>query len=64
MQRQYIDQRRETQTRCPLGHGSKIDSLVGRQTQGRMVVLGHMVAVKAGGIRGGGKLSRSSYCWA
>src|SRR5262249_2738050 len=37
-------------------HGSKIDGLVRRQTQGRMVVLGHMVAIEASDIRGGGKL--------
>src|SRR6266545_3576008 len=56
MQRQHIDERRQAQSLRPLGHGSKIDGLVGRQTQGRMVVLGNMVAVEAGGIRGGGKL--------
>src|SRR5215471_7002916 len=30
--------------------------MAGRQTQGRMVVLGNMVAVEAGSIRSGGKL--------
>jgi len=56
MQRQHIDERRQAQSLRPLGHGSEIDGLVGRQAQGRMVVLGHMVAVEAGGIRSGGKL--------
>ena len=39
-----------------LGYGRKIDGLVGRQTQGRMVVLGHMVAVEASGRGDFGKL--------
>jgi hypothetical protein len=56
MQWQHRDQRRQPQLLRPLGYGSEIDGLVGRQTQGRMVVLGHMVAVKAGSIRGGSKL--------
>ena len=51
MQRQHIDECRQTQSLRPLRHGSEIDGLVGRQTQGRMMVLGNMVAVEASGIR-------------
>lgn len=48
MQGEHIDQRAEEQPLGTLRNGGQVDGLVGRQAQGRVMVLGDVVAVKTG----------------